>query len=398
MSTVAATTVVGLAIQHDSSSAADATAKPTADQLVPGKSDRLIVHGATPVEIETPLDVLASQPITSKQNLFVRNNGELTGSLTLEPVPLAGWTIELTGLVEYPRAIDAAVLATLPQVEHELVLQCSGNGRAHFSGIAPAKGSQWRDGAMANVRMRGVALGTLIEHAGCQVDKSSRFVTAEGKDGPLPAKADFEHSLPLAEALERSFIATRLGDEPLPAVHGGPARLMTPGYYGTMNVKWLTRLRFDSEETYNHNQIKRYRTPRGPIPPGSKFDYTRDNSDPNWRLRVKSVIFSPVDGARLAAGEHAISGVAFNDGQVPIEQLQVSIDKGRTWQAAQLEPARPYAWQHWSILLDLPAGERTILARAVDALGRTQPLTGASTWNPDGYAYHAAARAVVRVS
>jgi hypothetical protein len=48
--------------------------------------------------------------------------------------------------------------------------------------------------------------------------------------------------LPLADALEKSIFALKLNGELLPGVHGGPVRLVTPGIYGTMHVKWLRRL------------------------------------------------------------------------------------------------------------------------------------------------------------
>ena len=94
--------------------------------------------------------------VTPKEVLFVRNNQQLDGSLTLEPIRAAQWPIELIGLVDRPTTIELAWLRGLPQVETEMVLQCSGNGRAYFSRTAPASGSQWQDGAVANVRFGGV--------------------------------------------------------------------------------------------------------------------------------------------------------------------------------------------------------------------------------------------------
>ena len=131
-----------------------------------------------------------------------------------------------------------------------------------------------------------------------------------------PGEADFEHSLPLDDVLERSILALRLNGEPIPAVHGGPVRLITPGYYGTMNVKWLSRLRFEESESTNRHHQDRYRTPKRPIEPGSAFAYNLANSEANWQMRIKSVIFAPLDGEKLPAGKTLIKGVAFNDGSV----------------------------------------------------------------------------------
>jgi hypothetical protein len=51
-------------------------------------------------------------------------------------------------------------------------------------------------------------------------------------------------------------------------------------------------------------------------------------------------------------------------------------------------PASPYAWHHWTTTLKLPAGKHRLSARAIDALGNTQPLDGAIGWNPAGYAWN----------
>ena len=362
----------------------------TAAEAIAGKDARLIVHNATPGEIETPLELLRQHRLTPKELLFVRNNQTLPDAQTLEPQSLTDWKIEIAGLVDKPQTFDAKELPALEQVEHVIVLQCSGNGRAEFSKAAKAKGAQWQYGSMGNVQFSGVPVKALLKKLAVEPKGEARFVTAEGRDLPSkPGAADFEHSLPLADVLERSFIAWKMNGEPIPAVHGGPVRLITPGYYGTMNIKWLSRLRLERDETTNHHQSGRYRTPLEPIKPGSEFDYKLTNSEPNWRMRIKSAIFAPLEGEMMQAGMREVRGVAFNDGAVKIDAVHVSLNGGKTWHRAALEtPKSPYAWYHWQANLDLPRGEQTILARAVDALGRTQPLEGAVNWNPAGYAWH----------
>ncbi|HEX7449256.1 MAG TPA: sulfite oxidase [Pirellulales bacterium] len=361
-----------------------------AAQLVAGKDPGLIVHNAKTIEIETPLALLRKHRLTPKELLFVRNNQDLPAARTTKPADDAAWSIELIGLVEYPRAVDLARLRAMEQREVEMVLQCSGNGRKLYGQAAKVKGSPWEEGAAGNVRFRGVPLAKLIDELKLELSPDAQFVTAEGKDGPAkPEDADFEHSLPLDDVRRRSLLALEMNGEPIPAVHGGPVRLVTPGYYGTMQVKWLTRLRFESRETFNHHQRRRYRTPREPIAPGSEFAYDFDNSDSNWRMRIKSIIFSPLDGETLDAGRVQISGVAFNDGEAKIDSVDVSIDGGGAWHRATLDaPDSPYAWYHWSLTLRLPSGPQRIMARATDALGRTQPLDGAIGWNPAGYGWN----------
>lgn len=373
--------------------------QPETQAPVPGKDPRLMVHSSTPLVMETPCALLLGSQTTPANLLFVRNNAQPQGSSTIKPLPANNWKIEVGGMLAQGVSIHAADLAALDQVEHEMVLQCSGNSRSLFAPSSVTKGTQWGRGGMGNVRFAGVRLATLVDRYQMKIDPGARFVTASGADEPTGAEQDFEHSLPLDEALARSFIALRLGDQPLPAIHGGPVRLITPGYYGTMQIKWLNKLLFTSQESKHTSQIPHYRTPRAPLKPGSSFDFTFENSDPNWAMKVKCVVLSPSVAARLAAGNVKVEGVAFNDGKAPIESVLVSTNRGESWQKAEVtRPASPYAWSRWSVELPLGSGKQQIWAQAIDALGRGQPGDGAVAWNPQGYAWNGVEKIEVEVS
>ena len=369
-------------------------------KLIAGKKSGLIVHNAETAEIETPLALLREQAITPKELLFVRSNQEVPDTRTTQPADAAGWTIEIGGLVETPAKIAAEDLRKFEPTEVEMVLQCSGNGRALFSKAAKVAGAPWTQGAMGNVRFSGPRLKHVFDSLNLNISPEARFLTAEGKDGPAkPGAADFEHSIPLADALARGILALELNGESIPAVHGGPVRLAMPGYYGTMSMKWLTRLRLEDRETFNHHQRRRYRSPSEPIKPGSPFEYDFNTSDANWRMKIKSTIFAPLDGETLKAGKTTVRGVAFNDGSAKIDAVEVSLDDGRSWRRAKLEtPKSPYAWHPWTAEVEIDRGVHRILARAVDALGRTQPLDGSIGWNPAGYCWNGVQRVQVNVS
>ena len=391
----AATGFVVVRSPHAPLRAADAEA-PTADLLIAGKDRRLIVHNGSTAgfEIETPLDLLSPEGVTPVEQLFVRNNQQPEWSATLRPAPEMDWKLDIEGLLAESRSITLDALRAMSQHEHEIVLQCSGNGRALFSEAAPAKGAPWRYGAMGCVRFRGVMLRDVFKKLDIRPKSEARFLTAQGADSPaLPDGADFEHSLPLHDVLARSLLALELNGKPLPAVHGGPLRLVTPGYYGTMHVKWLSRLRLDAAETTNHHQVKRYRTPLDQIAPGAPFDYDLDNSEPNWRMRIKSVVFAPIQGTRVSSGKVLAQGVAWNDGTSRIEAVETSLDDGLTWRRAELQtPSDRYSWYRWQTHLTVASGDQLLLCRAVDTLGNTQPLNGAADWNPAGYGWHGVER------
>jgi hypothetical protein len=111
-----------------------------------------------------------------------------------------------------------------------------------------------------------------------------------------------------------------------------------------------------------------------------------ENSRPTWAIRLMSYILDPGPGASVQSGAAAISGVAYNDGSARLETVLVSLDQGRTWRSAELEtPESPYAWYLWKLQAQLEPGVYEIWSRAVDALGRSQPLDGSIYWNPNGY-------------
>src|SRR5580692_943568 len=215
---------------------------------IKGKDKRLEVMSAVPLVLSTPVGLLAEQRITDKKYLFVRNIQDLAKGMTLDPLPLEGWETELVGLIKPFRVvIRGEELRDMEQVEYEMILQCSGNGRSQYNGIP---GTPWNQGGVGNVRFAGVPLKAILEKHNVVVDSQVKFVTAEGHDLPLGLeRPDFEHSLPVAPVLERSIFALKLNGEPLPGIHGGPVRLVTPGLFGTMHIKWLRRLRFETAES-----------------------------------------------------------------------------------------------------------------------------------------------------
>ncbi len=392
---------------------ARAQTTPKASEVVIGKDPRLIVHNSKTGVMETPLEILREHEITPKQFLYIRNNQVLNGGKTNEPIPLAGWPVEIVGMVLRPAHFDAAALEDLTQYEVKMVLQCSGNGRSFFAKYgAKAKGTQWGHGGMGQTVWKGPKLKDVLAHFKVEPHAAAQFLTVNGRDLP-PAtggRPDFEHSLPWSndpetdwigrDVTENAILAIEMNGEPIPAVHGGPVRLIVPGYYGTMNVKWVGQIRFEARESYNYNQVFRYRVPLYPVEPG-QYDKKKqgyENSRPNWHQKVKAVVFAPLDGEQVKAGTVKFWGVAWNDGVQPVEQVLVSKDQGKTWVSAKISaPDSPYAWYKWEVYLPMSAGEHEVWVRAIDRWGRAQPLDGVVDWNPSGYEWNGADRIKVKV-
>ncbi len=379
---------------------------PDSASIISGKASGMIVHNAKLGVMETPLTMLRKYDHTPKEILFSRyhypHEGNAAWYATTEAPKREDWTITIDGLVARPRTVKLADLAAMDQVKRVSVLQCAGNGRSYYAAKEKVAGGQWKNGGLGNVEWEGVPLRPFLEGQKVLASDAATWLTAEGWDQPAtPEGSDFSKSYHLADpALDNAIIALKMNGEPIPSVHGGPVRLIIPGYYGNMNVKLLTTLLFMTEESPSVFQSVGYRMPLKPVQPGEfeANDYTIYNSVPTYGHKIKSVIFSPLPEDKPKAGDVEITGVAFNDGMAEITSVEVSADGGKSWAAATIKPAEsPWAWYHWSSKAKLASGTNVLMCRATDALGRTQPLDGLTRWNPRGYEWNGVDRVEISV-
>jgi hypothetical protein len=96
---------------------------------------------------------------------------------------------------------------------------------------------------------------------------------------------------------------------------------------------------------------------------------------PLTSVQVKSAIAWPYEGMNLPAGNHAVWGFSWT-GTGEIRDVSVSVDGGRSWNAAKLDsPGGPYRWVRWTFAWNAAPGEYTLMSRAADSMGHQQPLT-----------------------
>ncbi|HSJ26711.1 MAG TPA: sulfite oxidase [Acidimicrobiia bacterium] len=292
------------------------------------------------------------------------------------------WTMAIDGAVEVPLVVDLDDLGRLPPRTHTVTLECAGNGRARLD---PRPISQpWLFHAVGTARWSGVSVADLLAEVRPRDDVVEVLFTGLDRGVEGGVLQDYQRSLPLDEALRPEVIvATAMNDAPLPPQHGAPARLIVPGWYGMTHVKWLRSISLLTEpfDGYQHRRSYRYRTQ--PDEPGRAVS----------RMLPRSLLRPPgipefLSRRRIVeAGEITLTGRAWS-GHGPIVRVEVSPDRGTTWHDATVERAPDtHAWHPWHWTWRARRGLHTIVSRATDSTGRSQP--DEPEWNVGGYEVNA---------
>jgi hypothetical protein len=205
---------------------------------------------------------------------------------------------------------------------------------------------------------------------------------------------DFQRTIPVKKALDPdTMLAYEMNGEALPMEHGYPLRLIVPGWAGDSWVKWLEHIEVLDHEFDGFWMKTAYRHPTHSVAPGTAVD--PKDMVPVTDLNVKSVIATP-SAASIKPGRVRISGAAWSNSS-PVTAVEVSVDGGNTWKGAKLgKDNSRYAWRLWELDWTAAEGHYTLLARATNAAGQTQPLEQA--WNPSGYLWNVAQRVDVEVA
>ena len=323
--------------------------------------DALIVHSKK--GIETHRSAIGESLITPNRNIYIRNNMPTMSDTQIGD--RNNWKVSIKG-VKNPKTFSLAQLKKLGHTTMATILQCSGNGRGFFA--HEVRGSQWKTGAAACVVWTGVPMKVVVDACG-GVDSDAVFMTSAGVDheptGLDPKKAKVERSVP-KKVYKDAMLAWEMNGVPLPNAHGGPLRMVTPGYFGINNVKHLGQVAFTKTESTVKYMKSSYRiSPIGKK--GSQYPSC-------WEMPVKSWITRPTDETgTVKAGNVQIVGVAMG-GMKKVRSVKVSIDGGQSWKKAKFvgPDLGKYAWRQFVFEANLAPGSYNLASKA-SASGKTQP-------------------------
>jgi sulfite oxidase len=354
-------------------------------EMMWGKHRDIIVRDRLPFNAESPGSVLAGAEITALDAFYSRNHGPFPDIARDE------WRLTVDGMVANPLTLTYDELVTLFTAYSVVAtLACAGNRRAELLKVRPIPGKDpWAHGAISTAEWRGARLADVLEAAGVPDDDGLHvaFGAPDVAAEAVPVQS-YGSSIPLSKAMSREvLLAWEMNSEPLPRVHGGPVRVVVPGYIGARSVKWVAAISVQSGPSDNYFQASDYRM----LPP----EADPDTAAPGEGISLSSLplncdILVPGDDEVIPAGPLRISGWALAGDGRGIGRVDVSLDGGHTWRQADLQPAiSQWAWRLWSLTVDARPGPISVTARAWDETGVTQPESPAHLWNPRGYGNNA---------
>jgi sulfite oxidase len=353
--------------------------------LLWGKRRDMTVRGQSPFNAEPPASVLAGGVITALDAFYSRNHGPFPD------IAPEQWRLTVGGMVDKPRTVTYDELTSRFSA-HSVVatLACAGNRRAELLKVRPIPGKDpWAHGAISTAEWRGARLADVLDAAGVHHHDGLHVAFAAPDVAPeaVPVQS-YGSSIPLSKALSADvLLAWEMNSEPLPRVHGGPVRVVVPGYVGARSVKWVTAITVQPVPSGNYFQALDYRI----LPP----EADPDTAEPGEGISLSSLplncdILVPGDDEEIPAGPLTIRGWALAGVGRGIGRVDVSLDQGRSWRQADLQPViSQWAWRLWSLTVQVQPGPLSVTARAWDDTGATQPESPAHLWNPRGYANNA---------
>lgn len=266
------------------------------------------------------------------------------------------WWLKLTGAVETEREFVYEDITSMPAEHRFITLRCVGeklNGKKMDTAL-------WTGVPIMDV------LGDDLPDECC--------VRLHAADG-------YYQVFPLA-ALRNGFLAYRMNGKPLPRGHGHPVRVLIPGHWGEINVKWLIEIEVLKQSAQGYWEQRGWHG-TGPVNTVAKLH----------------AVNHPAPG-RVELGGHAYAGTR------GIDRVEVSIDGGETWNEAELTDPLPGkipvgadareaiegageaedAWRMWRYTYE-GDGVNEVVVRAVDGTGEVQPReerrafpSGATGW------------------
>jgi DMSO/TMAO reductase YedYZ molybdopterin-dependent catalytic subunit len=287
-------------------------------------------------------------PLVPAERFFVRTGvpGGLPG--------LGEWKIRLHGLARTPREVEVGELEREARDQGVHLLECAGNSRnLHF-------------GLMSVARWRGVPLEGVLDRV-VPRDRASQLLVS-GFDGHAVQDAGSVPGASWIFPLDRirrsgAFLATSMNGAPLRPEHGFPLRLVVPGWYGCVAIKWVNEIAFVDDTAPATDHMREYAGRTHQEPAGPRDDaLMRAGRRPEGPPSARDFQPATIDPAavpvrvekRLMAGQlvHRVVGIRWGGREAASgSRLLVRFRPGEKWvPVVDPAPVVSNSWSVWSHL------------------------------------------------
>ncbi|PPQ91010.1 hypothetical protein CVT25_013935 [Psilocybe cyanescens] len=279
----------------------------------PIHSALLNVQQSQPFNAEPPASALVEFSITPEDLVYCRNHGPV------REFDDSAYSIVIKGGDKGKVQFSLTELKAFPKTRIVAALQASIR-RKEMGAIRPVHGVPWADGVIANCRWGGVLLSELLKLVGLNMQENLH-ICFESHSTLCQDDTFYGASIPLAKAMENGsvILAYEMNDEPLSADHGGPLRVVVPGYLGARWVKWV-----QSKET----------------------------AKPLWD-QYPSMTALPLNSVVATVNceeddELFVKGYAIAGATGKVQAIEISVDYGKTWHNARIiyQEGR-WSWTLW---------------------------------------------------
>jgi DMSO/TMAO reductase YedYZ molybdopterin-dependent catalytic subunit len=295
--------------------------------------------GGAPTGTDLASEVPGLSPVVTPNDDFYR----IDTALIVPQVDPASWSLEVTGMVDEPYALSYDELLELSTVEETVTMACVSN--------------EVGGDLVGNAVWQGVPLAGVLDRAGVRPEATQ--IVGRSVDG-------FTAGFPTEVAYDGrpALLVVGMNGEPLPVIHGFPARLVVSGLYGYVSAtKWLSQIELTTWEGFDGYWMPRGWSKRGPVKTQARIDVPRR-------------------GQSLTAGHVPVAGVAWAPDR-GIQGVEVQVDDD-AWVEAELgESIGDDTWRQWVATWDATPGVHQLRVRARDGTGEVQ-TRDRSRPDPDG--------------
>ena len=203
-------------------------------------------------------------------------------------------------------------------------------------------------GLMSVATWTGFPMSAVIEQLG---DRAGPRILVSGTDpaGPSATSVPGASWIFSREDLERAVLAVQMNDAPLPADHGGPVRLVVPGWYGCACIKWVDRIERVADDAPATSQMLEFaaRTHQ-PFDSAAVAASLRAETRGPGALKARDFVPATIDTAAMPVRvekwrvdgrlEYRITGIIWG-GSTPTSALSIRFKSGGPWTRVEQLPA-----------------------------------------------------------